>query len=347
MADADSTLVAEVLLIELLLPDKISSQYRLICKKHAKVYLLNRIVQIHDVIRLNEFLGMRIEWVRHDGEGKQGKEGNGGNEIKMKETAVRNKREGVEIKDTMEREVTNKVNNNEAITGQYYLISTSTRIMFRNDSSNNYSTINPAIRGGAEGGESSTTVGNEVDKRYTGVSASSGEKMTNNDPIQNNTSNDEKNNNKTISNKTIYRNNQNKEKRRILIELKNGILAEDKFLISVRNQLVQGLSELSLGRSNYPINIPVNCPINQRSYDPSNNKNNKNTANTTTSCNEPLYDSITNPSYKSAPFNMTAGMVIRGDTGAGKTRLLRALYGIFGTDRCVMMSAKTLSGKNR
>ena len=54
----------DTLHVQLQLPNRVSQKYRRVCKEHAKLYLLNHTVQMHQVFRVNEFISIKIMSIR-------------------------------------------------------------------------------------------------------------------------------------------------------------------------------------------------------------------------------------------------------------------------------------------
>ena len=224
--DGNRAISAEVLHIQLLLPDRITVKYRSICKKHAKLHLLNQIVQRHQLFRVNEFLSVRI-------------------------LAINSVWEDDDVLD-------------EVLAAQNCIILSTTRILFvsydgSNSCSRTYRETNERINPGTH-------------RKH-----------------------------KQINREEIY-----PDKQCIISVLKQKIIAEDKFINKIANSITNGL-------------------------------------------NQDLTDFRGNgiDSMRSAPFTMSAGIILQSDMGGGKTTLLRTLHELYGTKRSKLFSSKGLVGMNK
>ena len=58
--------MVDTLHVQLQLPNRVAQKYRRVCKEHAKLYLLNQTVHTHQLIRVNEFIGIKIMLIKFE-----------------------------------------------------------------------------------------------------------------------------------------------------------------------------------------------------------------------------------------------------------------------------------------
>lgn len=332
MADTkpQPVLSADILLVQLLVPDKISSRYRNICKKHAKLQLLNRVVSHGETLILNEFLSLKIVSVKAVEDGTQG--------IKARNNdGLRNQKGG---------NAGNELRCDDVLLDRKFVVSTTTRILFLSDDvdivPDPVAIAHSDKRTGAHVSDSENSSSNQNgNANYTDIS----------------NNNHDNNHNKSEKKRTRNENQcyQAKERKRILMEMKRNIISEDKLLIKIRNLMVQGLSHLSVNCQKVIV-CPLKGEKNERNENEKgeiirNEMNNQDGMEIGNAYERNKHDNkksdLQNDKDSFSLFNMTTGMIIKAETGGGKSHLLRTLHRTFGPSRSVLLSAKNLNGKNR